>query len=426
MKILIIGSGGREHALAWKVRKSRWVTKVYCAPGNAGISQVAECVPVPDHDVRGLLEFARAKEIDLTIVGPEAPLAMGIVDVFKRKGLKIFGPTRAAARIESSKAYAKFIMEKYEIPTAKTEVFTRPQDAKRYIKNIGGPLVVKVDGLAAGKGAIPCEDEIEALKAVDRIAKGEFGEAGSKILIEEYLVGEEASILAFSDGRHVIPLESAQDHKRAYDDDKGPNTGGMGAYSPAPVITKDLESRIYDEILLPTIRGLASEGCRYTGILYVGLMITNEGPKVIEFNCRFGDPEAQAILPRMASDFIKPVLACIEGKLDKVKLRWSRNCSVNVVMASGGYPGKYEKGKVISGLEKVGAESSVVFHSGTGYDEAGRLITKGGRVLSVTSLAPSIQDAIHCAYQEVGKIEFEGVHYRKDIARRALYHMEDM
>ena len=426
MKVLVIGSGGREHALAWKVKKSRWVTRVFCAPGNSGISQIADCLPISDNDIKGLCDIALEKEIDLTIVGPESALAMGIVDVFKRKGLKIFGPTKAAARIESSKAYAKYIMEKYDIPTAKSKVFERPQDAKRYIKNMGGPLVVKVDGLAAGKGAIPCEDEIEALKAVDRIAKGEFGEAGSKILVEEYLFGEEASILAFSDGKHVIPLESAQDHKRAYDDDMGPNTGGMGAYSPAPVITKDLESRIYDEILLPTIRGMASEGCKYTGILYAGLMITNEGPKVIEFNCRFGDPETQAILPRMASDFIKPILACLEGKLDKVKLRWSRNCSVNVVMASGGYPRSYEQGKVITGLDRVGSECSTVFHSGTAIDAEGRFITNGGRVLSVTALAPTIQEAIICAYDEVGKIDFEGAHYRRDIAKRALYHIEDM
>jgi phosphoribosylamine--glycine ligase len=426
MKVLIVGSGGREHVLAWKIRKSRWVNKVYCAPGNAGIASVAECIPIKDTDINGLRDLAIEKEIDLTVVGPEIPLSLGIVDTFKESGLKIFGPTKAASRIESSKSFAKMIMDKYGIPTAKTHIFSEPSKARKFIKEVGGPLVIKVDGLAAGKGAFPCEDEVLALKAVDLISKGDFGESGKRILVEEYLGGEEASILAFSDGKHVIPLESAQDHKRIFDDDVGPNTGGMGSYSPAPVITPDLESRIYDEILLPTIRGLAAEGSPYTGILYAGLMITDEGPKVIEFNCRFGDPEAQSVVPRMMTDIIKPLLACTEGTLDRIKLRWSRNWAVNVVMASEGYPGKYEKGKTIEGLDGVETENTFVFHAGTVRDDKERLLTNGGRVLSVTSMAPSVQDAIAGAYHGISKISFTGSQYRHDIARRALYHMEDI
>jgi phosphoribosylamine---glycine ligase len=425
MQVLVIGSGGREHVLSWKIKKSRWVNKVFCAPGNAGISNIAECIPIKDTDIEGLLEFAKGEEIDLTVVGPEMPLSMGIVDEFKKKGLKIFGPSRSAAKIESSKSYAKYIMYKYGIPTARTKIFDDPGSAKRYIKEMGGPLVVKADGLAAGKGAFPCDDEIEALKAVDTISKN-FGDSGNRILVEEYLEGEEASILAFSDGKHVIPLESAQDHKRVFDEDLGPNTGGMGSYSPAPVVTADLESRIYDEVLLPTVRGLASEGSPYTGILYAGLMITAEGPKVIEFNCRLGDPEAQAVLPRMMTDIIKPLLACCEGTLDRIKLRWSRNSAVNVVMASGGYPGAYQKGKVITGLDESESDNIFVFHSGTVKDDKGRFVSNGGRVLSVTAMAPGVQEAIEAAYRGVGRIHFDGAHYRKDIGRKALYHMEDM
>ncbi len=427
MKILVIGGGGREHAIAWKIKKSRWVSKVYCAPGNGGIDSVAQCVPIKADDIPALLDFAVENEIDLSIVGPEAPLADGIVDQFEAKGLKVFGPSKAAARLESSKVFAKMIMDKYNIPTAAYRSFDSPKDAKKYIRETGGPMVVKVDGLAAGKGAFPCEDELEALNAVETIASGVFKSAGLKILIEEYLVGEEASILAFSDGKNVIPLESAQDHKRAYDGDLGPNTGGMGAYSPAPVITEDLSSRIYDEILVPTVRAMEAEGCPYKGILYAGLMITEEGPKVIEFNCRFGDPEAQAVIPRLATDFLKPILACCDGTLDKVKLRWSRNKCVCVVLASGGYPGPYEKGHVIEGLDKLERmENMIAFHAGTKINDNGEVVSSGGRVLGITSTGSTIRETIKNTYKGVKKVSFQDSFHRKDIGKKALFHIDGM
>jgi phosphoribosylamine--glycine ligase len=427
MKVLIVGGGGREHALAWKIRKSRFVSKVYCAPGNAGIATVAKCKKIQATDIDGLLAFVKRKNIELTIVGPEQPLAMGIVDRFEEEGLKIFGPSKEAAKIEASKVFAKRLMEKYRIPTARSQSFTDLGEARKYIKETGGPLVVKVDGLAAGKGAFPCDDELQALEAIDFIEKGLFEKSGSRILIEEYLNGEEASILAFSDGRHIIPLESAQDHKRAFDNDKGPNTGGMGAYSPAPVVTDDIASRVYDEILVPTIRGMASEGTPYKGILYAGLMITEEGPKVIEFNCRFGDPEAQAVIPRMATDLVRPMMACCDGTLDKVKFRWSKNKCVCVVVASGGYPGSYGKGHEIKGLNKIeNMDGIITFHAGTVRDEAGNLITNGGRVLGICGLGPSIKDSIKTTYKAVRKVKFEDSFHRKDIGRKATYHLDGM
>lgn len=427
MKVLVVGGGGREHVLCWKIKKSRWVSKVFCAPGNAGIEDVAVCVDIKAEDIDGLLEFAKDNEIDLTIVGPEAPLAEGIVDRFQENGLKIFGPTKAAAQIESSKSFAKSIMEKYGIPTARSTTFTDLEEAARYVKETGGPQVVKVDGLAAGKGAFPCDDELEALKVLKEIDGGLFEKTGGKVLIEEYLYGEEASILAFSDGKNVIPLESAQDHKRAYDNDQGPNTGGMGAYSPAPVISDDIASRVQDEILIPTIKGMAAEGIPYKGILYAGLMITEEGPKVIEFNCRFGDPEAQAVIPRMATDFIKPIIASCDGTLDKIKFRWSKNRCVCVVMASGGYPGKYQKGKKISGLEKLsGMENVQTFHAGTRMDDQGNVVTSGGRVLGICGMGPTIKESIKLTYQAARKVDFEGAFYRKDIGKKATFHLDGM
>ncbi|MEA3560070.1 MAG: phosphoribosylamine--glycine ligase [Candidatus Thermoplasmatota archaeon] len=425
MKVLVVGGGGREHVIAWKIIKSRWVSKVYCAPGNGGISEVATCVPIKADDIEGLISFVKDKEIDITIVGPEAPLAMGIVDRFEEEKLKIFGPSKAAARIESSKVFAKELMKKYDIPTADFKVFDDHRKVKKYIKRTGGPMVIKVDGLAAGKGAFPCEDEIEALEAVDRIASGAFKDADDRIIIEEFLNGEEASVLAFSDGQNIIPLESAQDHKRAFDGDKGPNTGGMGAYSPAPIITDDLSSRIYDEILVPTIRALEKEGCPYKGILYAGLMITEDGPMVIEFNCRFGDPEAQAVIPRMATDFLKPILGSCDGTLDKVRFRWSRSACVCVVMASGGYPGSYDKGYPIEGI--VSAErtdGTVVFHAGTRLTEDNEIVTSGGRVLGVTATGPTIKKTIEKAYRGVKKIDFKDAYYRKDIGKSALFHVD--
>jgi len=427
MKVLVVGGGGREHVIAWKIRKSRWVSKVYCAPGNAGIAAVAECVDIKPTDIEALLDFALDNGIDLTVVGPEAPLAMGIVDRFEEKGLRIFGPSKAAARIESSKIFAKEIMRKYSIPTAGSETFTDLSKARDYVIRTGGPMVVKVDGLAAGKGAFPCEDEMEALKAIDIIENGAFKEAGSRILIEEYLRGEEASILAFSDGKHVIPLESAQDHKRVFDGDTGPNTGGMGAYSPAPVISEDIASRVYDEILMPTVRGMAAEGTPYKGILYAGLMITDEGAKVIEFNCRFGDPEAQVVIPRMATDFIRPLLACCDGTLNRVNLRWSRSSCVCVVITSGGYPGSYKKGFEITGLDKVERmENVVAFHAGTREDGDGRILTNGGRVLGITAMGPDIKETIKLAYRAVRKVDFKDNFYRKDIGKKASYHLDGM
>jgi phosphoribosylamine--glycine ligase len=422
MKVLVIGGGGREHTLAWKLRRSKFVSKVFCAPGNAGMDSIAECVPIGANDIDGLLDLAVEKEIDLTVVGPEGPLSEGIVDLFNDKGLKIFGPTKDAARIESSKSFAKEIMEKYNIPTARSRVFEDHEEAKGYIREIGAPLVVKADGLAAGKGAIPCEDELEALNAVDTLRK-KFPRASSKILVEEYLEGDEVSVLAFSDGKHVVPLDSAQDHKRAFDGDDGPNTGGMGAYSPAPMVTEDMTTRIFDEILLPTVQGLDREGYPYRGILYAGLIITEEGPKVIEFNCRFGDPETQVVIPRLVTDIMRPLLGCLEGNLDRIKLRWSRNVAVCVVMASGGYPGSYVKGKRIRGIGNAESiDDVIVFHAGTGKDGKGELVTSGGRVLGVTALDSTIKNTIRKAYRAVGKIEFENAHFRKDIGRRALYY----
>lgn len=426
MRILVVGGGGREHVICWKLKKSRWVSKIYCAPGNAGISDVAECVPIKADDIDGLLEFAKENDIILTVVGPEDPLARGIVDRFEKEGLKIFGPSKKAARIESSKTYAKEIMMKYDIPTASSRTFTDPEEAIRYIKETGGPQVIKVDGLAAGKGAFPCEDELEAIEAVRTIQKGDFKDAAGKILVEEYLFGEEASILAFSDGKHVIPLVSAQDHKRAYDNDEGPNTGGMGAYSPAPVVTDDIASRVLDEILIPTVKGMAKEGNPYKGILYAGLMITEEGPKVIEFNCRFGDPEAQVVIPRMATDFIKPLLACCDGTLDRVKFRWSKSSCVCIVLASGGYPGKYEKGKKITGLDKLEKMDNIItFHAGT-RNEDDEVVTNGGRVLGITGLGPTIKDTTRHTYKAVRKVKFDDSFYRKDIAKKATFHLDGM
>ncbi len=424
LKVLVIGSGGREHAIAWKLRKSRWVNRVICTPGNAGTGRIAENIPVKDGDLKGIVELARTKEIDLVVVGPEAPLAQGLVDLLDREGIGVFGPTKEASRLESSKVFSKRFMVKNKIPTAKAETFDDLKEARRYIREMGGPTVIKVDGLAAGKGAFPCETETEAYKALDRISSGEFGASAGKVLVEEYLRGEEASILAFCDGRTVVPMESAQDHKRAYDNDQGPNTGGMGAYSPAPVVTDEVSSRVFDEVLLPTLKGMSKMGTPYKGLLYAGIMITEQGPKVIEYNCRFGDPEAQAVIPRLATDFIKPLKACCDGELDHITLRWSRSSSVCVVMASQGYPGKYAKGHIISGTDRAEKMDNVaVFHSGTTLNEKGDLVTSGGRVLGVTGMAPTVPEAIRLTYQAVRKIDFNGAFYRKDIGQRALEHL---
>ncbi len=417
----MIGGGGREHALVWKLTASPRVEKLYCAPGNPGIGELAECVALDGQDNTALVTFAWENKIDLTVVGPEAPLANGIVDVFAAHGLKIFGPSQAAARIEGSKAFAKDLMRKYGIPTAGYGVFTDPEAAKAYIRNQGAPIVVKADGLAAGKGVVVAMTEADALAAVDMIMRDAvFGAAGAQVVIEEFLTGEEASLLAFTDGRTVVPMVSAQDHKRVFDDDKGPNTGGMGAYAPAPVVTPAVLDRVTQEILQPAVDAMRAEGCPYCGCLYAGLMIDSAGrPKVVEFNARFGDPETQVVLPLLASDLPTVMEACIGGTLDKTAVVWRDEAAVCVVMAAGGYPGEYGKGEVISGLAEASAAGAVVFHAGTAR-KAGNVVTNGGRVLGVTAMDGDVLRAIEKAYAGVRRIRFAGAHYRRDIAHRVV------
>ncbi|MBU0686984.1 MAG: phosphoribosylamine--glycine ligase [Candidatus Margulisbacteria bacterium] len=421
MKILVIGSGGREHTLCWKIKQSPKVEQVYCAPGNAGTALVAENLGIAATDIAKLAEFAERNKIDMTVVGPEAPLVEGIVDEFEKRGLRVFGPSRKAAYLEGSKIFSKNIMKKYNVPTADFKVFTESADAIEYIEQKGAPLVVKADGLAAGKGVFVAKNTEEAIDAVKTILDDEvFGEAGSQIIIEDCLMGEEASILAFTDGKTIIPMASSQDHKRVNDNDEGPNTGGMGAYSPAPVVTDALMKKINDEILIPTIKGMEKEGVPYKGVLYCGVMVTKDGPSVLEFNVRFGDPETQVILPRMKTDIVDLFDAVIDGKLKDKKIDWENKDCVCVVMASGGYPGKYEKGIEIKGLEAAAKlKDTVVFHAGTALDGE-KIVTSGGRVLGVTALGKGIKAAIDAAYAAVSKISFEGAHYRKDIGKRAL------
>lgn len=421
MRILVVGGGGREHALVWKIAQSPLVKEIYCAPGNAGISRIARCVPIRASDIEGLAQFAKEKGIDLTVVGPEEPLVLGLEDAFRKRGLRVFGPSERAAILEGSKSFAKELMRRYSIPTAEFEVFEDPQEAFRYAMNRGGPLVVKADGLAAGKGVFVCRDTQEAVEAIDRImVKKAFGEAGGKVVIEEYLEGEEASFIAVTDGEDVLPFPPSQDHKRALDGDLGPNTGGMGAYSPAPVVTGDVAGRIMKEIMIPTVRAMAEEGRPYKGFLYAGLMITQGIPKVLEFNVRMGDPEAQPLLVRLKSDLVPVLVAALEQGLKGESLLWDSGASVCVVMASQGYPGPYEKGKRIFGLEEAEAqEGTVVFHAGT-RNEGGTLVTDGGRVLGVTALGRDVKEAVERAYRAVEKITWEGAYYRKDIGKRAL------
>ena len=419
MKVLVVGGGGREHALVWKLAQSSKVDKIFCAPGNAGIAQLAECVDIAADDVAALLEFAVKNSIDMTVVGPEAPLMAGLTDRFEEAGLKVFGPHKRGAEIEGSKTLAKEIMEKYQIPTAKYRVFTEAAPAMEYIKKIGVPVVVKADGLAAGKGVIIAEDMDTALSAVKQIMEEKvFGAAGNKLLVEEFLEGEEVSVLAFSDGNCVVPMVSSQDHKRAYDNDQGPNTGGMGAYSPAPIYTEELAGIVLEKILQPTIDGLKAEGRTYRGVIYAGLMITKDGPKELEYNARFGDPEAQPVLMRLETDLVDIMESVLEGRLKQQEIRWSPKAAVCVVLASGGYPGTYEKGKEIFGLNQNGLDS-YVFHAGTAIKDA-KIVTSGGRVLGITARGTSIEEAISAAYQEAEKINFAGVHYRKDIGAKAL------
>lgn len=421
MKILIVGSGGREHALAWKIKQSPLVKKIYCAPGNGGISDIAQCVDIKADDIGVLIEFAESEKIDLTVVGPEAPLVAGIVDKFEKKGLKIFGPNREAAQLEGSKIFAKEFMHECNIPTANFHKFDTIEKAKDFLQQALFPLVVKADGLAAGKGVVICEDFIEAEKAVDEImGQMIFKDAGRRIIIEECLQGEEVSILAVSDGSNYCLLDSSQDHKRIFDDDVGPNTGGMGAYSPAPILTEKLRKAIESRIIEPTIRGMQRNGMPFKGVLYAGLMITSEGPMALEYNVRFGDPEVQAVLPRMKGDIVELMLASCEGWIDKFKLDWDKRSCVCVVITSGGYPGEYEIGKKITGLKEAGEmENIVVFHAGTKKVQD-KITTFGGRVLGVTSLCGGIEGAIEKAYKAVDKINFERCFFRRDIGSKAF------
>ncbi len=421
MKVLVIGSGGREHSLVWKISQSPRVEKIYCAPGNGGIGEMAELVPIGPEEIERLADFATKEKIDLTVVGPELPLTLGISDFFQARGLRIFGPDREAAKLEGSKAFAKEILKENHIPTASFDTFSDAISAKRYLVEMKPPYVVKADGLAAGKGVIICSTQKEAEAAIDDIlVRKLFGQAGEKLVIEEFLQGEEASFMVLTDGEYVLPLASSQDHKRVFDGDQGPNTGGMGAYSPAPVVTSEVHRRILDDILRPLLDGLKSKGIRYRGVLYVGLMLTDQGPKVLEFNARFGDPECQPIMMRLKSDLVSLLEATIEGRLDQVDPEWHPDAAVCVVLCAKGYPGSYEKGKEIRGLEKLMQwQRGFVFHAGTA-EKQGRFLTSGGRVLGVTALGSNIQEAVREVYRAIGEIEWEGMHYRKDIAERAL------
>ncbi len=422
MKILLIGSGGREHALAWKIADSPLVKELYCAPGNPGIGEIATNVDIRDDDIDNIVTFAKDKLIDLVVIGPELPLFSGLVDKLNEVGIKAFGPKASAARLESDKAYAKELMKHYSIPTAESRTFTNFEDAKAYIASRDEPLVIKASGPAKGKGAIVCDDPADALIAAEKIMVDRiFGSAGDKLVVEEKLTGQEASILAFVDGRNIYILEPAQDHKPIGDGDKGPNTGGMGAYCPAPIVTDKIMEQVERQILVPIIDAVNREGTPFSGVLYAGLMLTTTGPKVLEFNTRFGDPETQPILMRLKSDIVEAMLATAEGKLDKITLKWDARPAVCVVLASGGYPDKYETGKVITGIDEARAMSDImIFHAGTKINEQGQLVTAGGRVLGVTALGKNIAEAKRRAYNAVEKIHFDGMYYRKDISDKAL------
>jgi len=423
LKTLVIGSGGREDALAWKLSKSPHVDEVFIAPGNAGTAERGTNVDIPATDIEGLRDFALERSIDLTIVGPELPLTLGIVDAFCKAGLRIFGPTKKAAAIEGSKSFCKDVMRRAGVPTADYRVFDSAQRASEYLETAPMPLVVKADGLAAGKGVIICRDKGEAVEALDLImGRKAFGGAGERVVIEEFLEGEEASYLAITDGERALGLAPAQDHKAVFDGDRGPNTGGMGAYSPAPVITPALEEKILSEVINPLIATMADLGTPYRGLLYAGLMITENGePRVLEFNCRFGDPEAQPILMRLEDDLFEVLYECAGEGIGRSGLTWDTRPSVCVVMASGGYPGAYDKGLPISGLDEAGSmEDVVVFHAGTRRDDHGRVVTSGGRVLGVTAMGRDIREARERAYEAVEKISFEKAYYRRDIAMKAI------
>jgi len=418
MNILVIGSGGREHALCWKLRASSKVKKLYCAPGNGGTLKEAQNVALEIGDHRQVIDFCKREKIDLAVIGPEAPLAVGITDDLEKAGIKVFGPSYAASRMESSKIFAKELMAKYNIPTASFRIFDDFAKAEEYIKVSSVPIVVKAYGLAAGKGVIIAQTrEAAVLAAEDMLVKRVFGAEGQKIIVEEYLEGEEASILVLTDGTNIVPLASSQDHKRALDGDEGPNTGGMGAYSPTPVVDGKFFSQIMDTIVIPTIEGLKKEKILYKGVLYVGIMITSQGPKVLEYNVRFGDPETQVILPRIKSDMAEVLMAAAKGDISGENIDWDERKYVCVVLTAGGYPGKYEKNKVITGIKDAEKEGALIFHAGTAL-ESDKIVTSGGRVLNVVAGGKNIDEAIKNTYRAVKKITFEGMHYRRDIAAR--------
>ncbi|MGE5484161.1 MAG: phosphoribosylamine--glycine ligase [Ignavibacteriales bacterium] len=421
MKVLVVGGGGREHALCWALGRSPAVSRVYCAPGNAGISRDYTCVNIAAGDIDGLAKWAAGEGIDLTVPGPEAPLVAGLVDRFTRAGLRVFGPCAEAALIEGSKYFAKGLMAEAGVPTARFEVFDDPARARAYVSNERFPLVVKADGLAAGKGVTVCMTEEEAWLAIeDAMEKKVFGDAGRRVIVEEFLEGEEATVMAFCDGDYAALMQPVQDHKRACDGDKGPNTGGMGAYSPVPAVTAGVLDHVSERVIAPVLRAMSRRGIRYTGVLYAGLMLTRHGPFVLEFNARFGDPETQAVLPRLETSLADIMMAAAEGNLPRQRIEWSGRASVCVVVASGGYPGEYEKGRGISGLDEAAREPGVVvFHAGTAAGPGGSIVTSGGRVLGVTATGETIAGARHAAYRAVSRIQFDGAYYRRDIGLRA-------
>ncbi len=420
MKVLVVGSGGREHALVWKLNQSPKVEKIFCAPGNAGVHSMATCLDIGPNEIEKLVDFAASEGIGLTIVGPEEPLTLGIVDSFEAKGLRVFGPSKKAATLEGSKVFMKDLLEKYDIPSGFYGVFDDRQQAVSFIEEKGAPIVVKADGLAAGKGVIVAATIDQAVAAVDQIlTERAFGEAGNRVVVEEFLPGEEASFLAFTDGKTVMPLPTSQDHKAVFDGDKGPNTGGMGAYSPAPVVTEALHAQVMERVMLPTVKAMEAEGCPYKGILYAGLMIKDGVARVLEFNCRFGDPEAQPLLMRVKTDLVDILDAIVDDRLDEISLEIDPHPTVCVVMASGGYPGSYDKGLVINGLDSDFRDDVVVFHAGTTMKD-GKVVTAGGRVLGITAKAEKLEDAIAAAYDGVKKINWQDCYYRNDIGKKAL------
>jgi phosphoribosylamine--glycine ligase len=421
MRILVVGGGGREHALCWAIAASPLCTKLFCAPGNAGIAQVAECIDVAAEDVAGQVALAQREKIDFVVVGPEGPLVAGLADRLSEAGIKVFGPSARAAQLEGSKGFTKELCRRHNIPTAEYAGFTDLAQAEAYITSVGAPIVVKADGLAAGKGVMVAETVEQALDAVrDMLGANRFGAAGASVVIEEFMEGEEASFFALTDGEHALPLAGAQDHKRAFDGDTGPNTGGMGAYSPAPILDAAMVERAMREIVLPTVRGLKAEGMPYKGVLYAGLMIGPKGPRLVEYNCRFGDPECQVLMMRLKSDILPALMACADGGLDHFDLRWSDEAALTVVMAASGYPDAYEKGSEIKNLEAAGEVEGVeIFHAGTKLDGK-RVLANGGRVLAVTAMAPTVEEARSRAYRAVDRIDWPGGFCRRDIAWRAV------